>query len=182
LPLVFSSRRIGGSPVGKEELFTMYRPIMGTLGYILSPDRTQVLLVHRTARNEDQHLGKFNGLGGKMEPDEDIAACMRREIREESGLRCHEMILRGTVNWQGFGRNGEDWFGFIFLITRFEGTPWRQNEEGELGWYPLEDIDTLPMWEGDRYFLPLVFDDDPRPFHGYLPYRNGIPVGWSYTR
>lgn len=23
------------------------------------------------------------------------------------------------------------------------------------------------MWDGDRYFLPLVFDGDPRLFHGF---------------
>ena len=160
----------------------MYTPVVGTLGYILSPDRDKVLLVHRNARAGDQHLGKYNGLGGKMEPDEDVAACMRREILEESGLRCIDMTLRGTINWQGFGRNGEDWLGFVFLITRFEGTPWARNEEGELSWHPLGEIFSLPMWEGDRYFLPLVFDDDPRPFHGYLPYRNGVPVGWHFSR
>jgi 8-oxo-dGTP diphosphatase len=160
----------------------MYTPVVGTLGYILSPDRDRVLLVHRNARAGDQHLGKYNGLGGKMEPDEDIAACMRREILEESGLRCIDMTLRGTINWQGFGKNGEDWLGFVFLITRFEGTPWARNEEGELAWHPLGEVFSLPMWEGDHHFLPLVFDDDPRPFHGYLPYRNGVPVGWRFSR
>ena len=64
----------------------MYRPIIGTLGYILSPDGQQTLLVHRNARADDQHLGKYNGLGGKMHADEDVIGCMRREIREESGL------------------------------------------------------------------------------------------------
>ena len=64
----------------------MYMPIIGTLGYILSPDGQQTLLVHRNARPGDQHLGKYNGLGGKMRPDEDVVGCMRREIREESGL------------------------------------------------------------------------------------------------
>jgi 8-oxo-dGTP diphosphatase len=160
----------------------MYTPVVGTLGYILSPERDRVLLVHRNARSGDQHLGKYNGLGGKMEPDEDVYTCMYREIQEESGLRCIDMTLRGTINWQGFGTNGEDWLGFVFLITRFEGTPWARNEEGELAWHSLETIHSLPMWEGDRHFLPLVFDDDPRPFHGYLPYRDGVPVGWRYSR
>ena len=45
----------------------MYMPLIGTLGYILSPDQQQVLLVHRNARKGDYHLGKYNGLGGKME-------------------------------------------------------------------------------------------------------------------
>jgi len=160
----------------------MYTPIIGTLGYILSPDRGRVLLVHRNARPDDQHLGKYNGLGGKMHADEDVVTCMRREIFEESGLVNLEMSLRGVINWTGFGKKGEDWLGFIFLITRFSGSPVPHNEEGLLDWHPLETLGALPMWEGDRHFLPLVFDNDPRVFHGHMPYRDGRPVSWAYSR
>lgn len=160
----------------------MYMPIIGTLGYILSPDGLQTLLVHRTARASDQHLGKYNGLGGKMHSDEDVVGCMRREIREESGLECTAPELRGTINWTGFGPDGENWLGFIFLITAFTGTLLSCNEEGNVAWYPVAALNRLPMWEGDRYFLPLVFDGDARLFHGHMPYAEGRPIGWSYSR
>ncbi|MEP6897080.1 MAG: 7,8-dihydro-8-oxoguanine triphosphatase, partial [Rhodanobacter sp.] len=39
-----------------------YTPIVATLGYVLSPDRGSVLMIHRNARPDDQHLGKYNGL------------------------------------------------------------------------------------------------------------------------
>ena len=159
-----------------------YTPIVATLGYVLSPDRRRVLMIHRNARPGDHHLGKYNGLGGKMRADEDVVGCMRREIREESGLECTAMQLRGTINWTGFGPNGENWLGFVFLITAFAGTPPVRNDEGDLAWHPVADLDRLPMWAGDRLFLPLVFDDDPRLFHGYMPYANGRPLGWSYSR
>ncbi len=160
----------------------VYTPIVGTLGYIMSPDRSQTLLIHRNARDDDQHLGKYNGLGGKMDPQEDVVTCMRREIREEAGIECEDLVLRGTINWTNFGPNGEDWLGFIFRIDRFTGTPVESNPEGDLVWHPVARIGELPMWEGDRHFLPLVFDDDPRAFHGYMPYDGGRPVGWSYVR
>ena len=159
-----------------------YTPIVGTLGYILSPDRRKVLLVHRNARPGDEHLGKYNGLGGKLEADEDVVAGMRREIDEEAGLACDELQLRGTISWPGFGKNGEDWLGFVFLITKFTGSAPASNEEGTLEWVDVERIHELPMWEGDRHFLPLVFDDDPRAFHGVMPYKDGRPTGWNYSR
>jgi 8-oxo-dGTP diphosphatase len=160
----------------------MYMPILGTLGYILSPSGDETLLVHRTARASDQHLGKYNGLGGKMKANEDVFTCMQREILEESGLVCRNMYLRGTINWTGFGPEGEDWLGFIFLITSYTGVPFASNTEGRLLWHPVEGLLDVPMWEGDRFFLPLVFDQDPRPFHGYMPYKNGKPLSWSYQR
>lgn len=160
----------------------MYTPILATLGFILSADGKETLLVHRNKRSEDQHSGKYNGLGGKMERGEDIFSCLKREIFEESGLICEEAVLRGTVNWTGFGRGGEDWFGFIYRIHRVSGTPFLTNDEGELSWHPIDGLSQLPMWEGDRYFLDMIFDDDPRVFHGYMPYRDGRPVAWSYCR
>jgi 8-oxo-dGTP diphosphatase len=159
-----------------------YTPIVATLGYVLSPDRRRVLMIHRNARADDQHLGKYNGLGGKLDPHEDVLAGMRREIREEAGIECTELELRGTISWPGFGKQGEDWLGFVFTITGFRGTPLERNPEGTLEWVELDRLHALPMWEGDRHFLPLVFDGDPRPFHGVMPYRDGRMLSWSYSR
>ena len=159
-----------------------YTPILGTLAYILSPDGKKTLLVYRNLRQDDIHYDKYNGLGGKMEPDEDVMACIKREIMEEAGIVCTEIILKGTVNWTGFGPHGEDWFGFIFRVDAFTGEPFAQNNEGTLQWVDVDRISELPMWEGDRFFLPLVFDDDPRLFHGYMPYQNNRPVSWSFSR
>ena len=159
-----------------------YTPIVATLGYVMSRDGRQVLMVHRNAREDDHHLGKYNGLGGKLEPDEDVVSCMRREIREEAGIECGAMRLRGTISWPGFGKAGEDWLGFVFVIDQWSGTPLESNSEGTLEWVPVERITALPLWEGDRHVLPLVFDDDPRAFHGVMPYRDGRMQSWACSR
>lgn len=159
-----------------------HTPILATLGYVLSPDRRRVLMVHRNARPGDHHLGKYNGLGGKLERDEDIAAGMRRELMEEAGIEAVDLRLRGTISWPGFGRAGEDWFGFVFLIDAWQGEPPAANAEGTLEWIAIDRLLDLPLWEGDRHFLPLVFDDDPRSFHGVMPYRDGRMLDWRVTR
>jgi len=160
----------------------VYTPILGTLGYIVNKDQSKVLLVHRNARDSDQHLGKYNGLGGKLESNEDPATGMIREIKEEAGIDVVDMKLKGIINWTGFGPNGEDWMGFVFFINLFHGTPHAKNEEGDLSWHKIDEINELPMWEGDRYFLPLVFDANPKVFYGYMPYKNAKPLDWSYVR
>lgn len=147
------------------------RAIIGTLGYVRRGD--DVLLVHRQ-RDGDDHQGKYNGLGGKLEPGEDAVACLRRELLEEAGIVATSLELRGTIAWPGFGSDGADWFGLVFVVDRFEGEPPERNEDGPLTWEPIERLHELPMWEGDRHFLPLVLDDDPRQFHAVLPYRDGI--------
>jgi 8-oxo-dGTP diphosphatase len=158
-----------------------FTPILATLGYVFSPDRRRVLLIHRNARPDDAHFGKYNGLGGKLDPGEDVVAGFRREVREEAGLECDELHLAGTVSWPGFGKNGEDWFGFVFRVTLWSGTPLAANPEGSLVWVPVEEVSSLPLWEGDAHFLPLVFDPAQPRFHGVMPYRNGRPVSWSFS-
>lgn len=158
-----------------------YTPILATLGYVFSPDGSRVLMIHRNARPDDAHFGKFNGLGGKLEPGEDIVAGMEREVREEAGIDCEELCLAGTISWPGFGKHGEDWFGFIFRVDRFRGEPCTTNPEGSLEWIAVDRVLSLPLWEGDRHFLPLVFARAKTQFHGVMPYRNGRPVSWAFS-
>ena len=77
----------------------VYQPDLTTLGFVLSRDRQSVLMVHRIARESDEQLGKWNGLGGKVEPGEDVWSGLARELREEAGIKATSMQLRGTVSW-----------------------------------------------------------------------------------
>ncbi|MDR0959811.1 MAG: 8-oxo-dGTP diphosphatase [Propionibacteriaceae bacterium] len=162
-----------------------YRPVLGVLGYAIDPEAGTVLLIHRNRRPEDFHRGKYNGLGGKVEAGENIFAAMRREFFEESGLTATRLRLKGTISWPGFGvdANGEaeDWFGFIFLIDAWEGTLRPQSDEGETGWIDLGRLARLelPLWPGDRHFLPLLLDDGVAEFHGVMPYVDGQPASWD---
>jgi len=172
-----------------------FRPIVGTLAYIWDRDRDAVLMVSRNARRDDDQFGKVNGLGGKLEPDEDVVESLRREIREEAHIELTELSLRGTVTWTNFGPKDEEWLGFLFLVTGWTGEVPERNDEGTLHWVPrarllqaCDDDSTvraeagLNMWAGDRHFVPMVFDDDPRAFHGTMPYDGDHPTGWTYHR
>jgi 8-oxo-dGTP diphosphatase len=120
-------------------------------------------------------------LGGKLHADEDVVAGLRRELREEAAIECRELRLCGTISWPGFGQQGEDWFGFVFRIDAFSGEPLTENPEGPLEWVEVGRVLQLPLWEGDRHFLPLVFANDGSQFHGVMPYRDGRPLGWTYS-
>lgn len=156
-----------------------YRPILATLAYVLSPDRKKVLLIHRNKNIEDIHYGKYNGLGGKLEPNENIVEGLKREVFEEAGIRCDEILLRGTISWPGFGKNGEHWFGFIFRVDRFSGHPKSGNHEGTLEWVAIADMGKIDLWESDRYWLDKVFSSEAGTFHGVAPFSEGELISWG---
>ncbi|HEY2792369.1 MAG TPA: 8-oxo-dGTP diphosphatase, partial [Micromonosporaceae bacterium] len=118
----------------------MIAPILVTTAYILSPQRDRVLLIHRNKRPNDAHFGKYLGPGGHVEPDEDVVACVRREILEETGLIVDDLTMRGTVLWTGFGGPGRDEFGFVFRIDGHHGELQVDNEEGTLEWVHVDDL------------------------------------------
>ena len=45
---------------------------------------------------------------------------------------------------------------FLFKSSDFTGDLIEDCDEGELRWIPWEEVDDLPLWEGDRRFLPLL--------------------------
>ena len=172
-----------------------FTPIIGTLVYLLDRASDRVLMIRRDARPDDDHYGKVNGLGGKLEADESVTAGARRELREEADLELTSLVLRGTITWTNFGPNAEAWLGFVFLADGWEGSPPASNDEGTLEWVPRttllaacsDDVEVrraadLPMWAGDRHFVPLVFDDHPAAFHGTMPYDRDRPLSWTYER
>jgi 8-oxo-dGTP diphosphatase len=139
---------------------------VATLCYVRQAGKT--LMIHRIKRQNDMHLGKWNGLGGKLEPGETPEECAIREIFEESGLRARNPLLKGFLTFPGFA-NEEDWYAFVFVVTDFEGEL-TESSEGYLSWILNENLLSLPLWEGDLLFIPWL--DQPGLFSGKFTYRD----------
>lgn len=157
-------------------------PILQTAVYVLSPDRTLVLLMHRNKWAEDIHFGKYLSLGGHVDDGEDVLTCARREVHEESGLTVADLDLRGTVLWTGFGPKRLDYLCFIFRADTFAGIPHDGNDEGTLEWVPVDNLTSRAMWPSDHHWLPMVFDESPKPFYGVMPYDGHEMTSWSFQR
>ena len=140
---------------------------LATLCYIRRAGKT--LMIHRVKKQNDMHQGKWNGLGGKLEPGETPEECVIREIREEAGLSARNPQLRGFLTFPGFA-NDEDWYAFVFVVRDFEGEL-IDSPEGFLAWIEDERLMELPLWEGDYIFLPWL--DRPGFFSGKFCYTNG---------
>jgi len=125
--------------------------ILATLCYLRRDGRT--LMIHRVKRVEDIHAGKWNGLGGKLEPGESPEECVIREVQEESGLAMRAPRLRGLLTFAGF--KGDDWYVFVYTAEEFSGEL-VENSEGFLEWIPDERLESLPLWPSDYLFFPWL--------------------------
>ena len=59
----------------------------------------EYLMLHRTKKENDENRDKWIGVGGKFEPGESPEDCLRREVREETGLTLTRWRYRGLVTF-----------------------------------------------------------------------------------
>ena len=122
-----------------------------TLCYI---ERDQCwLMMHRVKKEEDENAGKWIGIGGHLEENESPEECIRREALEETGMNLTSLKLRGIITFIL-----PDWGNELtFLYTAQTDTvEFKECSEGVLKWIPITEVMDLPLWEGDRIFLPLL--------------------------
>ena len=142
---------------------------LATLCYVIDRVNKKTLMLHRVKKENDYHEGKWNGLGGKLEPGESPEDCGIREIKEEAGLTIRNPRMHGFITFPNFDEV-DDWYVFIFTAKDFEGKL-IDSPEGILGWIPNDELTSLNLWDGDKIFLEWLFQD--KFFSSKFNYENG---------
>ena len=111
------------------------------------------LMMHRVKKQLDENENKWIGIGGHLEENESPDECVRREALEETGLVLKDLQLRGILTFI-LPKWGNE---LTFLYTASVDSPrFEESNEGVLKWIPIDQIQDLNLWPGDRAFLPLL--------------------------
>ena len=76
-------------------------------------------------------------LGGHIERNEDVFSAAKRELFEESGIQCNNLLLCGTIMIDV--NNIEGILLFVFTCTK-EDANLLESSEGKLEWFPVENL------------------------------------------
>ncbi len=129
--------------------------IPATLCYLEKDNK--ILMLYRNKKENDYHEGKWNAPGGKFESGESPEECVIREMKEETGLKIENPVLKGMITFPMFdGKN--DWYVFLFRAFEFSGEM-IDSPEGSLEWIEKDKLLDLNLWEGDKTFIPWLFAD-----------------------
>lgn len=139
-----------------------------TLVYI--EKENSYLMLHRVKKNRDLNQGKWIGVGGHIEKGETILDCVKREVKEETGLNLTKAKYLGKIHFLNDAYPPE--VMYLYKGLSFDGNLIECNE-GDLQWVKKNEILNLELWEGDRVFLPLLDSNLPRTFTLDLVYKKG---------
>lgn len=128
------------------------------------------LMLHRVSKKNDINHDKWIGVGGHFEQGESPEDCLLREVKEETGLTLTDWQFRGIVTF--ISDNDPAEYMHLYTASGFSGEI-IDCDEGKLEWYPVDKIDELELWEGDRIFFRLLRENEPF-FSLKLVYVHGV--------
>lgn len=97
---------------------------------------------------------RWNGFGGKVQPNEEIRTAAMRELLEEANIQVADLKPRGILTFE-FGGQPDILEVHLFSADEFIGEP-KETEEMKPQWFDLDKIPFDSMWPDDPYWLPLI--------------------------
>lgn len=102
-------------------------------------------------------VDKWNGVGGKPNPGEDIVETAIREAQEEIGVTPIDIKELAVLVY--IHQTKEKTWGMkvhAYVATKWEGEP-VETEEMRPKWYKISDVPYSEMWWDDILWMPKVF-------------------------
>lgn len=100
--------------------------------------------------------GRWNGVGGKVEPGESIEAALIREAKEEVNIEPTTYQKVADISFDQFFKGAPAHMHVhVFSATQWHGEP-AESEEMRPQWFDRSALPFDDMWPDDSYWLPRV--------------------------
>lgn len=111
----------------------------------------------------------WNGVGGKLQPDETPRECVLREVEEETGILLDDVRFGGIVTWD----ESDGVCGMYVYVAELPEGDYRRYmvpfdcDEGMLAWMLANEVmNSVEVVDNIPHFLPsMLAGDVPKRWH-----------------
>jgi ADP-ribose pyrophosphatase YjhB (NUDIX family) len=126
------------------------------LGFLFSEDKKRVCLILKT--KPDFLVGKHNGVGGKMESNEDHDKAIEREFKEETGL----LIPANKWDYAALLKS-EKWLMHVFRVfSDIALANVKTAEEEVIGVYEVAKMNEMNIVSNLPWLVPFLLDKNSK--------------------
>ncbi len=104
-------------------------------------------------------VGRRNGYGGKVEPDETREACAKRELQEEAKviIDVADLCKMAELNFKNTDAHGKTtaFLIHVYVVKKWEGIPQETETMADPKRFPISDLPFARMMPADPSWMPL---------------------------
>ena len=136
--------------------------IISTKGVSMKTQLTTLLLIIQDSRillaekKRGFGVGKYNGIGGKVEPNETIEEAMIRETKEEIGVTPTNYHKQATITFDEWVNDEEKQVIMSVFVAKDYIGEIIETEEMKPMWFDISNIPYEKMFEDDKTWLPEI--------------------------
>lgn len=126
-----------------------------TLVFLIRKPQDKVLEICLAMKKRGFGINRWNGVGGKVEKNENIESAAKRETAEEIGVEIRQIYKVAELSFYFPHNSVWDQKVHVYFSEVWVGEP-RESEEMKPKWFKTENIPYGEMWPDDEYWVPEV--------------------------
>ena len=132
----------------------MEKLIKTNLVFLIKRRREEITDICLAMKKRGFGAGKWNGVGGKIKPEETIEESARRETKEEIFVSLGNLKKVGELSFS-FPHENERVIMHVYFSEEWEGEP-KESEEMKPRWFSVDSLPYEKMWDDDPFWIPKV--------------------------
>ena len=129
-----------------------------TLVFLIKKSEGKITEICLAMKKRGFGMGKWNGVGGKVEQGETIEESARREAKEEIGISPNNMEKTAEISFYWPNNPAWDQMVHIYFSDNWTGEPVESEEMNPL-WFKVSEIPFDKMWADDILWLPRALEN-----------------------
>lgn len=126
-----------------------------TLLFLVKKSEGEISEICLAMKKRDFGVGRWNGVGGKVNLDETVEEATIRETQEEIDVVVKE--LKKVAELAFYFSQNSDWnqLVHVYVCEKWDGEP-KESEEMNPKWFLVSKLPFETMWPDDIFWLPKM--------------------------